>query len=381
MRILVLCYEYPPIGGGGGRVARSIAEGLAARGHEVRVQTAALGWRSERAVESGVEIIRSGSGRRLPDTCTVLEMGLYLATSLWPAWALCRTWRPEVIHTHFAMPTGVLAWVLHGLTRVPYVLTAHLGDVPGGVPEQTDRLFRLVGWLARLVWRGAAGATAVSDFVRQLAERAYARPVRKILNGVDLDGRPARPLVLSGEVPHLIFLGRFNRQKNAPLLVEALARLTNLSWKVTLIGDGPDMAQVRELVAAHGLGARVQLVGWRSSAEVGALLAEADVLCMPSSSEGMPVAAVEALRYGLAIAGTDIPGLRDVLEEGVNGLIAPVDDVAGYAAIVRALLENPARLLAMRQASWEKAEEFSLGMIVEAYEEVLAGAKRDLPGT
>ena len=62
-----------------------------------------------------------------------------------------------------------------------------------------------------------------------------------------------------------------------------------------------------------GCRARVQLAGWQSSAEVARALAEADVLCLPSSSEGMPVAAVEALKYGLAIAASDIPGARDVV--------------------------------------------------------------------
>jgi hypothetical protein len=76
MRILVLCYEYPPLGGGGGRVAKNIAEQMALRGHEVRVQTAALGWRSVHERIAGVDIQRTASGRRTPDTCAIHEMGL-----------------------------------------------------------------------------------------------------------------------------------------------------------------------------------------------------------------------------------------------------------------------------------------------------------------
>src|SRR5438128_418300 len=126
MKVLVLCYEYPPIGGGGGRVAKSIAEALAARGHEMRVQTAALGWRSIRETIGGVEIFRTASGRRAPDTCRVHEMAAYCATSFFSARRHVREWRPDVIHAHFAMPTGLLARAAHG--RTPYVLTAHLGD-------------------------------------------------------------------------------------------------------------------------------------------------------------------------------------------------------------------------------------------------------------
>ncbi len=374
MRILTLCYEYPPIGGGGGRVAKVVAEGLAARGHEVRVQTAALGLRSARERAGGVEVFRTASGRRLPDTCAVHEMGLYVVTSFLPALRHCREWRPEIIHAHFAMPTGMLAWALHRLTKIPYVLTAHLGDVPGGVPEQTDRLFRLIGPFARLVWREAAAATAVSGFVKELAERAYAREVKRIVNGIELHGRAEESSLEVSEPPHLLFAGRFNPQKNAPLLIEALAMLKDLPWRLTMIGDGPDMRRVRQKIAEAGLAERVTLAGWMAADGVHATMAKADVLCMPSSSEGMPVAAIEALKFGLAIAGSDIPGLRDVLAPGVNGVSAPVGDAVAYAAALRELLTNHARLLEMKRASWRKAGMFELGEIVSAYEQVLREA-------
>src|SRR5437763_10311897 len=103
VRILVLCYEYPPIGGGGGRVAKSVAEQLVSRGHEVRVQTAALGFLNERESIHGVQVVRIASGRQSPDTCRVPEMGLYVVTSLLPVLRQCTRWRPDVIHAHFAM--------------------------------------------------------------------------------------------------------------------------------------------------------------------------------------------------------------------------------------------------------------------------------------
>src|SRR5947209_6854345 len=87
VKILVLCYEYPPLGGGGGRVAKNVAEGLAARGHSVRVQTAALGWKSSRETLNGVDVFRTMSGRKAADTCTVQEMGMYVGTSFSPTLA------------------------------------------------------------------------------------------------------------------------------------------------------------------------------------------------------------------------------------------------------------------------------------------------------
>lgn len=349
-------------------MAQSIAQGLATRGHELRVITGGLGWRSVREGDGPVEVLRVGTGRRKLDTCSVPEMGAYVAASLIPTLQANREWRPDVIHAHFAVPTGAVAWAAHRITGVPYVLTAHLGDVPGGVPEQTDRLFRMIGPAARAIWRSAAAATAVSSFVQDLAQRAYHRPVECILNGIDLAARPPPPERV-GAPPHLIFLGRFNPQKNVLGLIGSLATVSDLPWRLTLIGDGPDMPAARETIAAAGLGERVQLRGWLKAAEVQLLLAEGDVLCIPSHAEGLPVAAVEALRAGLAIAGSDIPGLRDVLIPGENGIAAHPD---AYADALRTMLTDEQRLLTMRHASWRLAANFALDPIIARYEKLLS---------
>ena len=375
MKILVLCYEYPPLGGGGGRVAQSIATEMVKRGHAVRVQTAALGWRSARETTGAVEIFRTASGRRAPDTCRVHEMAAYCATSFFPTLRHIRAWKPDVIHAHFAMPTGMLAWAVHRLTGVPYVLTAHLGDVPGGVPEQTDTLFKIIGPVARQVWARAAAATAVSSFVQELAERAYGRAVERILNGIDLGDEGGRQAVSGiGEPPHFVFVGRFSEQKQPRVFTEALARLRAQPWRATMIGDGPHRPAVEESIARHDLAGRVHLTGWLAADEVQRVLAKADALVMPSLSEGLPVAAIEALKHGLAIVASDIPGVRDVLADAVNGSTFPIRDASALADRLGALLGNPVTLLTMKRASWEKARAFDLTRIAGEYERILSGA-------
>ena len=121
MKILVLCYEYPPLGGGGGRVAKTVAEQLAARGHEVRVQTAGMRHLPARETIGGVDVFRTFAFRAREDRCSVPEMGLFCVTSLRPTLRHCREWKPDVIHAHFAMPTALLAWAARRRTGVPYV--------------------------------------------------------------------------------------------------------------------------------------------------------------------------------------------------------------------------------------------------------------------
>ena len=373
MKILVLCYEYPPVGGGGGRVAASVAEGLAARGHEVAVVSAGLKHLPGEAVINGVRVLRPESFRRREDTCSVPEMALYLATSFFPALRLCRTWRPDVLHAHFVVPTGALALALRWFTGVPYVLTAHLGDVPGGVPEQTDNLFRVLGPFIKPIWKRASAVTAVSGFVAELAERNCGVSSTVILNGVPM--LPAPPRIELQTPTRLVMLGRLSIQKNPLLAVRALALLKDAPWKLEVIGEGPLSASMRELVEQNGLSDRVDFSGWQSAEAVSKRLAASDILLMTSTSEGLPMAAIEALRYGLAIVGSRIGGLMDVVSHDENGLLCDLTPEA-FAAGLRSLLEHPGRLMKMRCASLAKARNFNLPDRLDDYERVLKTALR-----
>ena len=368
MRVLCLNYEYPPVGGGGGRAAAQINAGLVARGHEVRVQTAGLTHLPERETADGVEIFRSQSFRKKEDTCTVPEMALFLLTSFLPTLRHVREWKPDVIHVHFAVPTGALAWAIHLLTKVPYLLTAHLGDVPGGVPEQTAGLFRLVQPLTVPIWKRAAAVTAVSSFVAELAERAYGRKPRVIPNGIRLDPRPR---ISVSERPRILMVGRLSEQKNPVLGIEALKECRDLPWTATVIGDGPLREPVERMISTGGLAERVTLDGWLDAVAVREKMAAADILLMTSRSEGLPMAAIEALNHGLAIVSTRIPGVADLVTDGGNGALAAPDPEA-VAGALRSLLGEPERLLAAREFSSKRAADFDLSKTVETYERALA---------
>jgi len=371
MKILVLCYEYPPVGGGGGRVAASIAEGLAGNGHDVRVVSAGLRHLPREARINGVAVLRPESFRRREDTCSVPEMALYLLTAFLPAWKICRTWRPDVIHAHFVVPTGALALALHRLTSIPYVLTAHLGDVPGGVPEQTDSLFRFLGPFIQPIWKNAAAVTAVSGFVAGLAAKNCGVRAKVVLNGVSMLPPPGS--LQAGCPPRIVMLGRLSLQKNPLLAVQALNLLQELPWHFEVIGEGPLSVPMRELVRANGLEERVTFSGWLAGEDVSKRLSMADILLMTSTSEGLPMAGIEALRHGLAILGSRIGGLTDVIDDGVNGFFCDLTPES-FANRLRLILGDSATLVRMRSASLSKARAFNLPDRVRDYEVILGDA-------
>lgn len=373
MRILVLNYEFPPIGGGGGRFAEDLCRHLARFGHEVRVQTSGFTGLPAREVREGYEIYRTWAARRQAHTCSVPEMAAFLATNLVPALKHAAFWKPQVINVHFAVPTGVLTWIVHRTLGVPYVLSTQLGDVPGGVPVQTDHLFRWVKPFTVPIWRAAAAITVPSGAVAELVRQAYGLAAHVLPNGVELETLNPRPPQVHTPM-RLVFVGRFSPQKNLPFLLTALEKLQDLDWRLDLVGDGPLRGELAELTRRGHLTSRVQFHGWVSPAAATGILRDSDILVMPSLSEGLPLVGLQALGLGLVLATSDHPSFQGLVLDGKNGITSPATDAGVFAARLRELLANPSLVLAMKRASLELAPNFEAGKIARRMEKLLLAA-------
>ena len=370
LRILVLNYEYPPLGGGGGSFAAALCAQLAKMGHSIRVLTGHYRGLARVEVRDGVTIYRPRSWRRRQHTCGVGEMGLFLLTGLWPALRQTLTWGPHLVQAHFAVPTGVLSWVIRRLTGVPYVLSAQLGDVPGGVPDQTDHLFAWLKPFTVPIWRAAARVTVPSRHILALAQRSYPGvPMEVVYNGINLEGQSRSP-VASHQPVRLIFAGRFSPQKNLRFLIRGLRQVQDLEWRLDLLGDGPEMPVIREQVNLAGLAARVHFHGWVAPEQVAAIMSQGDILVLPSRAEGLPLVGVQALAAGLAILGSDIGGITEVVESGRNGFLCPADDIEGFAGALRVMLTTEGLLAEMKTASRSLAAAFAIPHIAARFEEI-----------
>jgi glycosyltransferase involved in cell wall biosynthesis len=375
IRILVLNYEFPPVGGGGGRVAEDICRALVSRGHTIRVLTSHVAGLPRQERRFGFDIYRASAFRSRRDRCTPLEMTAYVGLGAGRAVRDALCWKPDLIHAHFAVPTGALAWLTHQVTRIPYVLTAHLGDVPGGMPSQTDRLFRLVKPFTIPIWKSAAAITAVSEYTRRLAVSAYGLPVETVFNGVNLDD--CRPGSTGANAPRrLVFAGRFNPQKNLVFLVDLLGRIRDLPWTMELLGDGEQRAAVEARIATLGLGERIRLRGWVPPEKVEAVMQKGDILVLPSLTEGLSVVAVRALAYGLAVLASDAGGNIDIVRDGTNGFLCPVNDLEAFERRLRTMLASDERLAAMKRASRTLSHAFDLQAIARRYEEIFEAVRR-----
>jgi glycosyltransferase involved in cell wall biosynthesis len=322
------------------------------------------------------QILRFGSLRTQPYRASFLSMAAYVLAGLWAGYRLIGSFKPNVIHAHFAVPAGALAWILSRLTTIPYVLTVHLGDVPGGVPEKTDEWFRWIYPFTPRIWKNASEIIAVSEFTRQLALKAYQEKIQVVPNGVDLNVLMPEQVSLN-DPPRIVFAGRFMEQKNPLQLVRTLNDLKELKWQCVMIGDGPLMHAVKCAIEEYGLTDRFQLTGWLEPQGVLNWFDKSDILFMPSRSEGLPVVGVQALAKGLAIVASRVGGFVDLVDDDKNGYLIQEIDAAKFSTVLTDLLADSKRLLAFRTASLEKARSFELEQIVKEYENIFLRVKHD----
>jgi glycosyltransferase involved in cell wall biosynthesis len=376
MRVLVLNYEFPPIGGGGGDVSKNIARTLVELGAEVRILTAHWGDLARREQVEGYTIYRTPSMRLRADRCTVKEMFTFLLCNIVPSLRLAREWGPDVVHAHFAVPVGPLAYLLKRLYGIPYVITLHGGDVPGFDPKQTAHWYRLLLPSTRPIWQQASFVVAVSPGLRDLALRSYPGiPVSIIPNGIDCECfRPPRDRSDNPEGVTLIFVGRVAEQKGLTYLIRSLPALrgrTSVPFELVVVGDGPLRADMEALAESLKVADRVRFTGWVTQSQVRDYLQRADVFVLPSLMEGLSIALLQAMACGLPVITSDAVGNRDIVHNGQNGYVVPAGDVEACVGALVNLVEDRDSRQRMGQCSRQLVKRYDWHAIGRQYLQLL----------
>lgn len=373
MRILVVIHEFPPVGGGGGHVARDICRGLAAKGHDIKVITAKLRSEEDKNLDPSYSVKRVPSWRRNPSRASLVAMILFIVSAIIHCGLLIRNWKPDIIHAHFAVPAGPIAWILSKLTSIPYILTVHLGDIPGGTPQKTKRWFLFFKPFTYPIWKHAQKVVAVSEFSRDLARRNYQVPIDVIHNGIDISALKPNTLK-SHNPPRIVFAGRFVPQKQPLMIVDILSEMSDQLWEAVLMGNGPQLIKVKETVIQRNLQDRISITGWVTPEEVIQEFSQSDILLMPSISEGLPIVGIQALASGLAFIVSNIGGFKDMVDDGSNGYLIPFEDRKVFIEKLRLLLSDSDHLKYLRGNSLKKASLFDSKRMVADYERILLSA-------
>ena len=259
------------------------------------------------------------------------------------------------LHNHFGDSSCTVAMLTSVISGIPYSYTMH-----GPAIFYEPRRWRIDEKIAR-----ARFVACISHFCRSqgmyFSDPVHWPKLRIVHCGVDPAAYGRRERRTFGK--RVLFVGRLDPVKGAPLLIEAFARAAaeHPDASLTVVGDGPSRAQAETMARDLGLADRVAFLGFRSQAEVADLLEEADMLVLPSFAEGVPVVLMEAMASRIPVVASLVAGIPELVEDGVSGHLVPPGDVATLAARIAALMADPDRARAMGLAGRAKVEaEFDL---------------------
>ncbi len=233
------------------------------------------------------------------------------------------TFRPDAVVSSFISPGAAYAKHIKQRHDVPYISIIDGSDI-----KLSPKRFAGIGRVVKDINRYVDTVVFVSDSLRETALRDYDfHSFVVIRNGYDETLFSYRP---KGKSPkrdriNLLSVGGLNPAKGHDVLLRALEGLDG-RFHLTIIGSGELESVLKGFVREHGLGDRVVFVARVAHPELNSYLADSDIFCMPSRSEGLPSAPLEAMGCGLPVVASNIDSLTDIVRDGSDGLIFKLDD-------------------------------------------------------
>ncbi len=373
MKILFFNYEFPPLGGGAGNASYYLLREYSKNPNlQVDFVTA--------SIDDKYHILKMGENitiHRLPigknssniHFQTRSEIIKYTWKAFWFSRTLIKKEKYDLTHSFFSVPCGFISMLLKIEYKIPYLVSLRGSDVPG-YSERFTALYKMITPLILRIWEKADFVIANSQGLRALAlTSGPKKEIGVIYNGIDTEEFFPAPEKKNPEHFTIICVSRVTPRKGVRFLVQATKILTSRYHNVRLlvVGDGNERTSLEQLARGIEIQDKVDFVGAISHEDVAPYYHKANVFVLPSLNEGMSNTILEALASGLPIVATDTGGTKELVNDGVNGLIVKMRNPDDIAAKIEKIILDHDLELSMNLASRALAEKLSWSNVANAY--------------
>jgi len=393
MRILILTESFLPKIGGAEIAVHNLAKGLVSSGHDVLVVCPRNG---ENCLHHNYVL------RRYPVLRGLYRTGLIDCwVSLW-LYKIIKQWRPEIIHAHFAWPSGFAAMRIKTLFKLPVVITSHGADIQkrpdiGYGLRLNPRLDKKIRFaLLNADFLVAISSDIHHEYVKIGVDQ---KRIADIPNCIDwallsqVDNSARERLGMPSDQIVLLAIGRNHPIKGFADLIQIIGALSKKHPEMICLIVGKDVPDLDHLLNQIGAESHVRLfdqvlpVGIefedpeiKLPGRLVTFLKAADIYVMPSLLEGLPVAAIEAMAAGLPVVATRTSGIEDLIQHGINGFLIPLGDREALAESLSQLILNSQLRDRMGKASRQIAAAYDKSVIaakhLEIYHQAISHTQR-----
>jgi glycosyltransferase involved in cell wall biosynthesis len=333
LKILMLNHEFPPVGGGASPITFELSKQLVKMGNQVDVVT--MRYRDLPRFETidGINIYRTPAIRKRPNICYTHELATYVPGALIKTLSLARREKYDIIHCHFIVPGGPLAWLVSKFTSIPFVITCHGTDVPRHNPDRFGIVHKIIKPAWRFLARSSPVVISPSGKLRELIlENCHAAKVKVIPNGIHTN--QFKP---GDKNKSILMCSRIFQFKGFQYAIEAVKRL-ELDWQVHVVGEGPYLPELKKL--AEGSKTPIKFWGWldKNNSKFYELFNTSSIFIFPSEADNFPTVLLEAMSAGMAIITCSAGGCPEVV--GKAGLLVEPRDTEGIRKTLKKLVES-----------------------------------------
>lgn len=331
IRLLLLNYEYPPLGGGAGVVTKHLVKEFSEKQiHTTLVTTWFEGLKEEEHAE-GLSIYRLKSRRRKTFQSNPVEMISWMKHAI--HFFSNRENQYDVCLSNFMLPGGGVAYYLKRKWNLPYVVLSHGHDIPWGFPQQMWFYHALLYPFLWFIATRSAHNVLLTATMKAMADRftgkAHASKNLVIPNGIERAVLPGKDFNAEMQV---IFGGRLVAQKDPYTFLQAvkMVQLAGIRVRWTVVGDGEMREGMAAMVKKEQL-AQVNFTGKIPHDELLALFRRAHLFISSSTYEAMSLTTLEALSNGAYVLSTPVSGTTGYVIEDVSGNFFPFGDAEKLA--------------------------------------------------
>lgn len=367
-KILMLNYEFPPLGGGAGNATKYLLREFSRFDNlEIDLVTSSTDkFRIENFSKNirifYIDIGKNGNIHYQSNR----DLIIYSWKAFWFCLGMKSRTKYDFVHAFFGIPCGFIAMIL----RLPYIVSLRGTDVPFYNERYFWFDFFVFRFFSRLIWKKSRFVIANSGDLKELAQKNRPKQeIQIISNGVDLN--EIHPVKKQESDFVVISTSRLIERKGVRFLVEAFARLSKKYSNVKLIvaGDGGLKIELEGISSKDIENGNIKFLGAISHNKVLELYKESDVFVLPSLNEGMSNSMLEAMASGLAIITTDTGGARDLIDDDNGSLIAEKNSDNIFKALEMMYLDRE-KLEQMKIESRKRVECMGWDNVAKKYFEI-----------
>lgn len=377
MKVLVLNYEFPPIGGGGASVSYEIAKRYIQKGHDVAVITSKFRDLPSAETIDGLTLYRLNCLRTRKELSHPHELLSFVFAAKRFLRNHLKHHTYDICHAHFLLPTGIVALGLKEKYGLPYIISAHGSDIPGYNADRFKFLHLFTPPLLKRICDNAEYIVTSSDYLTRLIRqkiRAYPDgKIIKIPNGID--SAKFVPLKKDNIV---LSSGRLMPRKGFQYLIKAVSEV-DLGFDVHICGDGPMRSQLERLSKRSRT--RIIFHGWvdNRSSFYRDLLGATSIFVLPSSRENASVCLLEGMSAGCAVVTSNVSGCPETV--GSTGMMVNPTDSAEIKASLLELTGNASLRKQLQYMARQRVENvFAWDKIVDTYDKLFEKPSRAQTG-